>query len=161
MPWIEIIGLAIIPIALVWFAFRLERTRWLTTTARVVSVTSSIPILLLSLFLLTAQGCEENRNLIGSPDGKHVTRLMIWGSVPTGTSVRVIERRNWSPIWHVVSEGATIGTLLDPLEPRLSWADNSKLVIDYPAPSDSTSFLCENQKVGDILVECKTHKGNQ
>jgi hypothetical protein len=162
LPWIEILGLAIIAIVLLWLTRKLKgaQGRWLVITAHVVSVIISLPILLFSLFLLTAQGCEENRGLVGSPDGKHVVRLMIWGSVPTGTSVRVIARRSWSPLWKVVSEGSTVGTVLDPLEPRLSWQNNSTLIIDYPSPSDGTGFRCENQRVGDILIVCRTHRGN-
>ncbi|MGD0444917.1 MAG: hypothetical protein ABSA39_13370 [Edaphobacter sp.] len=162
LPWIEILGLAVIPFILFWLTFRLKVTQRgrLVMTARVISVVISLPILLFSLFLLTAQGCEEDHGLIGSPDGKHVARLMVWGSVPTGTSVRVILRKSWSPLWQVVSDGATVGTSLDPLEPRLSWIDNSRLIIDYPAPSAGTGFRCDSQKVGDILIVCRTHKGN-
>ena len=159
LPWIEIAGLAILPLVVLRLAFKLKRAqhRWQIPTTRVVSVIVAIPIWLFSLLLLSAQGCEEDRRLTGSPDGKHVARLMIWGSVPTGTSLRVIERRSWSPEWQVVSEASSIGTPLDPIEPWLTWSDNSHLVIDYPTSTDGTGFDCKNEQIGHILVECKSH----
>jgi hypothetical protein len=163
LPWIKIAGPIVVSIAIIWFTFRLKRPKndWFITTSRSVGILSSLPLFGVSLFLLTAQGCEEDRRLVSSPDGKHVARLMIWGSVPSGTSVHVIERRSWSPTWQTVSEGTTIGTLIDPLEPQLSWRSNTELLIDYPATTEGTGFLCESRSLGDILISCKTHKGNK
>jgi hypothetical protein len=157
VPWLEIAAPILLAISLTWLGFRFLSGR----VRRIVFPVASIAICCvtagLSLFLLTAQGCEENRPLIGSPDGRHVARMMIWGSVPSGTSLRIIERRSWSPHWQVVSEAGTIGTLLDPIEPRLAWTDNRHLVIDYPVPGEGSGSDCINKKVGDILIVCKTH----
>jgi hypothetical protein len=57
----------------------------------------------------------------------------------------------------VVSRAASEREPLDPIEPQMVWIDNSQLVIDYPAPSDETSFDCVSKKVGDILITCRTH----
>lgn len=162
LPWIKIVGLALIAVAVVSFPFTLKRPwhQGFVIIGRVMGLLGAVPILFFSFFLLTAQGCEEDRRLIGSPDGKHVARLMIWGSVPTGTSVHVIERQSWSPMWQTVSEGSTTGTSIDPLEPRLSWNGNAQLLIDYPVATEGTGFLCQSKSVGDILIVCKTHKGN-
>lgn len=164
LPWIEIVGLAVVPVSLLYFAFRrrVHIRQWPVRTARVVAVTAALPVWLFSLFLLTAQGCASHRELIVSPDGRHAARLMIWGSVPSGSSVWVIERRSWSPLWTEVASGASIGTPLDPIEPTISWDDNAHLILDFPAsvPGDSSyGHSCENKQVGDILVQCKTHIG--
>jgi hypothetical protein len=158
LPWIEIVGLAIVPFMIFFIASRVLRAqrRW-RVAGWTVSVIAALPIWLFSLFLLSAQGCEEDRQLIGSPDGKHVARLMIWGSVPSGSQLRVIERRSWSPIWHEVSVAGSEGTPLDPIEPRISWSDNDHLVLDYPVPSDGSGFECSSKKVGDILIVCRVH----
>jgi hypothetical protein len=164
LPWIEIIGLAIAPVLLLYFAFRrkMHIRKGLVMTARIVAVTAALPVWLFSLFLFTAQGCASHKDLIVSPDGRHAARLMIWGSVPSGSSVWVIERRNWSPMWKEVASGASIGTSLDPIEPTIRWADNVHLVLDFPAnvPGDNSyGHECENRRIGDILVQCETHKG--
>jgi hypothetical protein len=159
LPWIEIMGLALLPFVFLWAAFRLRRARdsKYGSLGRIASAIIALPIWLFSLFLLSVQGCEEDRRLVGSPDGKHVARLLIWGSVPTGTSLRVIERRSWSPIWHQVSSAGSGGTSLAPIEPRISWSDNSHLVLDYPEPTDGAGFDCHDERVGDILIVCRTH----
>ncbi|MGH9595759.1 MAG: hypothetical protein ACRD3K_03080, partial [Edaphobacter sp.] len=85
---------------------------------------------------------------------------LIWGSVPSGSSIWVIERRSWSPFWKEVASGASIGTSLDPIEPKIHWADNFHLILDFPADTshdNSYGHLCENKQVEDILVQCKTH----
>ena len=157
LPRILIAAPVFFAILFTWLGLRFLSGRSWRVAVSLMSVAVWCLAVLLSLFLLTAQGCEEDRHLIGSPDGKHVARMMIWGSVPSGTSLRVIERRSWSPEWRVVSEAETIGTLLDPIEPRLTWTDNFHLVIDYPIPSEGTGFDCVNKKVGAILIVCRTH----
>jgi hypothetical protein len=161
LPWIETAVPIVVGIAALVFAVKVGfKEAW----KRIVLVTASIGLLvvclLVSFFLFGAQGCEEDRQLIGSPDGKHVARLMIWGSVPTGTSLRVIERKSWSPIWHVVSDAGSIGTPLEPIEPHIAWRDNSHLVIDYPVHTEGSGFDCVGRQVGDILIVCKTHQIN-
>ena len=160
LPWIKIAALVMLPSALIWLAYRCMRLRkWRRIeTIRVASIIAAAPFIVLSLFLLSVQGCEEDRALVDSPDGRHVARLMIWGSVPTGASLQVIERHSWSPRWHVVSSAASVGTQLDPIEPKVIWADNSHLVLDYPDSQEGAGFDCMSRKVGDIWLICKTHK---
>ena len=162
LPWIEIVGLAVVPALLLYFAFRRRMTRrkWPVLTARVIVATAALPAWFFSLFLLMGQGCASHEDLIVSPDGRHAARLMIWGDVPSGSSVWVIERRSWNPLWHEVASAASIGTPLDPIRPMIHWSDNVHLVLDFPANipgDDSFGHLCENKQVGDILVQCKTH----
>jgi len=118
----------------------------------------ALPVWICSLFLLSVQGCEEDRGLIGSPDGRHVARLMIYGNVPTGSSLRVVERKSWRPWWQEVSGAGSIGTPLEPIEPRLTWSDNSHLLIDYPVPTEGSGFDCQSKQVRDILIVCRTHE---
>jgi hypothetical protein len=160
LPWMKIAAPAIFSFAVIWIAHRYKglRQRRSTETIRVASIVVAAPLVALSLFLLSAQGCEEDRVLVGSPDGRHVARMMIWGSVPTGTSLQIIERHSWSPQWQVVSSAATVGTLLDPIEPKVIWIDNSHLLLDYPEASEGSGFDCTGRKVGDIWLICKTHK---
>jgi hypothetical protein len=166
LPWIEIFGLALLPSSFLWLAFRRKRAKqgWRVVTAQVTSVVAALPIWLFSLFLLTAQGCEEDQPLIGSPDGRHVARLMIWGSVPSGTSLRVIERRAWSPRWEEVAVAGYAATPIKPIQPKIVWSDNLHLVLDFPSrvSGDDAGFAyrCENKYVGDVLVICKTHETN-
>jgi hypothetical protein len=162
LPWIKIVGLAVVPLILIWVTFRFKSSqhRWPVFTARFFAGIAAIPIWLFSLFLLTAKGCESHGDLIVSPDGRHAARMMIYGNVPGGTSVWVIARRSWSPLSEEVASGSSIGTLLDPIEPTIVWEDNSHLILDFPAtdPGDSSyRHLCQNKQVGDILVVCKTH----
>ena len=161
LPWVKTVGLPSIAVVLLWLAFRVQRAKgqWRVISARAVSVLGALLVLPYSLFLLTAQGCEEDRKLIGSPDGKHVARLMIWGSVPSGTTLRIVERKSWSPVWQEVSSAFTVGTLLDPIEPHITWDDNLHLVIDYPGQSEGSSFECSSKEVGNIQIVCRTHKG--
>ncbi len=60
-------------------------------------------------------------------------------------------------MWYEVSVAGTVGTSLDPIEPKISWADNTRLVLDYPRLTEGSGFECKNRRVGDILVLCKTH----
>ena len=160
MPWLKIVGLAILPVVLLLIVFRTKsaQPQWCIFTARYLSFLLAVPLWIFSLFLLSVQGCEEDRGLIGSPDGRHVARLMIYGNVPAGTSLRVIERKSWSPWWQEVSGAGSIGTPLEPIEPRLTWSDSLHLVIDYPVTTEGTGFDCESKQVGDILIVCRTHK---
>ena len=162
LPWIE--GtLPLLFAALVILLAVLQRPR--SAPMRALSSLSTVCTVALSLlasfFLLSAQSCEEDRALIGSPDGRHVARLMIYGNVPAGTSLRVIERRSWSPTWTEVSGAGSVGTPLDPIEPRITWADNYHLVLDYPVATDGSGFACMTRRVGDIFVVCKTHVGRR
>jgi hypothetical protein len=79
VPWIKIVGWAVVPFVFLWLAFRLKPTQHLrpVRAARIVSLLAALPIRSVSLFLLSAQSCEQDRPLIGSPDGKHVARMMM------------------------------------------------------------------------------------
>ncbi len=158
-PWIR----GVLPLMLAGFVvYVLSRNRSKRPLLKVLSSLASTSSILLAIigsaFLLSAQSCEEDRAPIGSPDGRHVVRLMIYGNVPAGTSLRVIERKSWSPIWREVSEAGSVGTSLEPIEPKLSWPDNDHLTIDYPESEEGTGFLCESKRMGAILIVCKTHK---
>jgi hypothetical protein len=163
LPWIKIVGLAVVPVILIWIAFRFKGSqhRWpVLFTGRLFIGIAALPIWLFSLFLLSVQGCESHGGLVVSPDGRHAARMMVYGNVPGGTSVWVIARKSWSPLWEEVASGRSIGTLLDPIEPTMVWTDNSHLILDFPANDSgdsSYSHLCQNKQVGDILVVCKTH----
>jgi hypothetical protein len=160
IQFIRIAVLVLTPLLLLWLSFgrKVRGPRWSRISARIISAISALPLIALGLFLLSARGCEEDRPLVGSPDGKQVARLMIWGSVPSGTSLEVIERRSWSPTWQVVSTAASIGTPLEPIHPEINWSDNDHLVLDYPESAEGTEFDCTSRKVGDIWLVCKTHK---
>ena len=159
LPWLEGLIPLVLVVGAIWFVHRHQPRPALAKVATAIGLVAFIAAgLIVSAFLLSAQGCEEDRALVGSPDGRHVARMMIWGSVPTGSSLRVIERRSWSPVWQEVSSAGSVGTPLEPIEPRILWSDNSHLVIDYPEATEGSGFTCESHRVGDILIVCKTHK---
>ena len=159
VPKLEIAGLALAPILLLWLVFRRIRFRPLVgVAARTTTMLATVLCLFFSLFLLSAQGCEEDRELIGSPDGRHVARMMIWGSVPTGSSLRIVERRSWSPFWRTVSRAGSVGTPLEPIEPKVIWLDNIHLLLDYPESVDGTGSDCTSRRVGDVELVCRTHE---
>ena len=160
VPRLEIASLAMAPMLMLWLVFRRVKSNRprVVMAARITSMLASVPFFLFSLFLLTAQGCEEDRELVGSPDGRHVARLMIWGSVPTGSNLRVIERRSWTPSWQTVSRAGSVGTPLEPIEPRIVWLNNTHLLLDYPEPVDGTGSDCRSRRVEDIELVCRTHE---
>ncbi|MBB5342858.1 hypothetical protein HDF10_000808 [Edaphobacter lichenicola] len=146
------------------FRFKSSQYRGLVFPTRFFAGIAAPLIGLFSLFLLTAQGCESHGKLIVFPDGRHAARMMVYGNVPGGTSIWVITRRTWSPLWEEVASGFSIGTLLEPIEPTIVWTDNSHLNLDFPVgdPSDTSySHVCQNKQVGDILIVCKTHMRKQ
>lgn len=159
LPWIRIIGAALVAIALLWLAFRRQKYRrgWAMLSVRVLSALGSLPVLLFSLFLLSAQSCASHGPLIGSPDGKHVARELIYGNVPAGSSIDVVERASWSPAWESVGGAASVGTPLEPIEPIVSWADDSHLILNFPNTEPGTGHGCIERRVGTVQIVCRTH----
>ena len=159
LPRLEVGLFVLLPAGLLIVAFRMSRTKHPkgTIAVRIVSLFAALPFWFLSLFLLVAQGYEEDRPIIASPDGRHIARLMIWGSIPSGTSLQVIERRSWSPTWRVISTAGSEGRPLDPIEPRITWLDNRRLLIDYPEPSDGSGSFCVSGPLGEVELVCTTH----
>ena len=158
-PWLKGLAPLLPAVIILWLAFRKAyKPLWLQEVSRLGSTLATFVLVLFSLFLLSAQGCEEDRALIGSPDGKHVARMLIWGSVPTGTSLRIIERKSWSPTWQTVSVAGSAGTPLEPIEPKVIWLSNHRLMLDYPEPiSGFCGFECKSGTVGDIELICRVH----
>jgi hypothetical protein len=159
LPWVEIAGFAIVPVILLAFVFGVRSAQLPESISRVRgwAVFAAVLLWSFSALLWMAHRYEQDGPLLGSPDGRHVARLIIWGEEAEGTSLRVIERRSGRPSWQVVSKASTIGMRVGPIEPRLRWVDDSHLVIDYPTPTQGTSFDCQNKQAAEIQIVCVTH----
>jgi hypothetical protein len=109
-----------------------------------------------TLFLVLAQGCERHSPLIGSPDGKHVARVLInVGSAMDQDYSTVIMRRSWSPVWRDVYFGLGFYGEIGPIQPQVKWLDNSHLLIRRP---ESAGYPLDcAAKVQEIVITCEAH----
>ncbi len=155
-PWCLAAAISCVALGVVIGAFRTGvrgGERW---PMRLTGIAASVAIFTLaSAVALVQVGCEEHGPLIGSPDRRHVARVMVsLGSAMSGPSVaEVILRPSWSPLWRQVYSGEGDADALGINEPRVYWVDNSHLVVDYPMREDLIAN-CKTE-AGDIVVICR------
>jgi hypothetical protein len=155
--WSILAAIFLSTIVLVWLAIRFKVAhRGLRTLVRMVAGISSLPFALVSLIGLYAQGCQTHTPLIGSPDRKHVARVMAqegWNEPDWST---VIMRRSWRPTWRTVFfGGGFMGNDHEPIEPQVRWLDNSHLLIESRNTDVEGEPLSCISKVEDVIITCR------
>jgi hypothetical protein len=156
-PWVKITLIALVGLGLFAASLRLSPTKGPKYSA-VKFITGALCLSLFSfaVYLAFMEMGPRNSELVESPDGKHVARIMITaGSVVDSKYSSVIVRKTRSPTWRRAYFGFGYFQEGGPVEPNLHWVDNSHLIIDYQQSKIEPS-VCVN-KVEDILIECRAH----
>ncbi len=101
LPWFYITAACVLFVGSIWLFWRKKIEQKSARTAmRVVGLVTSPVLFLATTFLLLSMGCERHSQLIGSPDGEHVARILVTlGSAMDQDYSTVIVRRSWSPLW--------------------------------------------------------------
>jgi hypothetical protein len=133
--------------------FEQSRFRWVL---RISGIVLSGPIALVSLLALLMIGCESHGPLVGSPDHRHVARVLVADAlgavVQPVASVKV--RRSWIPAWTDAYVGFGYpGNATTTMEPRVKWLDNLHLLIAYPTGGEQPAFCRE--RAGQVIVKCE------
>jgi len=117
-----------------------------------------LPCLLVSLFLISLSGCTDNSPLIGSPDGKHVARIMVnRGDATNVNYARVIVRKSWSPIWTTAYSGEWHNVPEEYLKGKVQWLDDKRVLVFYPNHRYNDRYYRDDyeKQVGNVVVVCK------
>ncbi len=129
------------------------------TLFRRVGAVCSVPIALGSLLITSLLiGCEEHGPLIGSPDRRHVARILV--SDALGSVVQpvasVAVRRSWYPNGRDAYIGLGYKNTKGEMRPYVRWLDNSHLLIVFPEGAEDP-ITCK-EHVSDIFVKCEVEK---
>jgi hypothetical protein len=156
LSWVIVSTLFVCTVTLVWVAARFRFGRkWFRAAVRILSGLLSLPLALVFLAGLSMQGCTSHTALIGSPDHKHVARVIVaegWNEPDLGT---VILRRSWTPAWTVIFHGDSfVGKPGESIRPKVRWSDDSHLVIEPDQLDGGEVRMCRGN-AGGITITCK------
>jgi hypothetical protein len=152
---------AVLSTAFFWWLFtrRSIKHRVARLAVRSLGLIAFIPACLVTLLLLLALGCERRSALIGSPDGKHVARVLVTlGSAMDVDYSTVIVRDSFSPMDHKAYFGPGAYNAKHAIEPQLKWIDNQHLLVSYYDDWGADYPQECHTHVDGIVVQCLGHK---
>jgi len=158
LPWLYITAAGPLFVGSIWLFWKKKMER--KSAHLVIQIVGRItsPVLFLAtIFLLLGVGCERHSQLIGSPDGQHVARVLVTvGSAVDQDYSTVIVRRSWSPVWTKAYFGIGLFDGRGSIEPLVKWLDDTHLLIKYPE-TNGYPLDCAT-KVGNIAITCQPHR---
>lgn len=153
--WIKIALIALAGIVLFMLWLRRKRRQQLPAL-NYLTFAGSLLLLFSATYFAFMQGGERNSELVPSPDGRYVARIMITsGTLADPGPSSVIVRRPRSVSWQRAYIGGGYFQEFGPAMPYIHWVDAKHLVIDYQVMKDAQPRCLS--KIDDVVIGCDAH----